>query len=615
MARFLSHAPTPRGVGFAHPPHGDGPGILAEISQRVGRASQTTLGMAVMTNRALDQSWDIPEKGETIAGKYVIEAPCGRGGLAVVLSAMHLELDRRVAIKVLLPEWAGDSEVVRRFVREGRTATRIKSEHVVRVFDVGTLESGAPYLVLEYLDGHNLEDIVTNWGPVAVPTAIDWVLQAAEAIAEAHAHGIVHRDLKPANLFLTRRADGSACIKVIDFGLSKLNDPRLRGVPKITLPTDVMGSPHYMAPEQLKATCDADERADLWALGAVLHELITGQAPFGGETVAEICATVLTQATPRISSIRANVPPGLERAVLRCLEKDPAARFATVAEMAYAIAPFGTAVAGSSYERIARMAGPPAPAALPSPPTAPSDEVTLPSLPSLPPALLEDGAQSRASWPSDDDYPRRAPGTDASVRVVLGSLLMLSGIGAGMFMFMYSSVHGLEPRTVGVTARQPTAPAAPSEVSAPPAPPPPETPPMPAQNHAQPTPAAPPPPAVTPPPVVAPPHAPPPVATLPPLAAPVPVPSAASAAKPGVAAPAQAPKPRVASGARPPEHAAGNAWHPVPTPKPGKDGIVQTPRIPPATLPAAPAQPSDHSDEAPTEKPAPSGDELFDGRK
>jgi eukaryotic-like serine/threonine-protein kinase len=586
-----------------------------------------------MTNRAADLSWEIPGRGETIAGKYVIEGPCGRGGLAVVLSAMHLGLDRRVAIKVLLPEWAGDAEVVRRFVREGRTATRIKSEHVVRVFDVGTLESGAPYLVLEFLEGHNLEDIVTNWGPIAVPTAIDWVLQASEAIAEAHAHGIVHRDLKPANLFLTRRADGSACIKVIDFGLSKLTDPRLRGVSKITLPTDVMGSPHYMAPEQLRATCDADERTDLWALGAVLHELITGQPPFSGQTVAEICATVLTQPTPRISSIRANAPPGLERAILRCLEKAPEARFANVAEMAYAIAPFGTAVSGRSYERIARMAGPPAPAVLPSSPSTLSNhgEVTLPS---LPPPAPEDGAQARASWPGDPSarrFRRGQTGTDASARVVLGSLLMLAGVGAGVFMFMYSSVHGVEPRAVGVTALQGNAaPPAPPGQGTDPGPtlaaPAPE---VPAHDALQPAVAAPPPAAPAPPPVAvqasapAAPVAPAVVATVsPPPIVPAPparqtaAPSRSAGPAPGSVAPeasAAKPKGHVASGARAPDHASGNAWRPIAPPKPGRDAVVPPLRIQPATLPPAPTEAPDRSNDSPSEKP--SGDDLFDGRK
>ncbi len=551
-----------------------------------------------MTNRALELSWDIPSRGETIAGKYVVEAPCGRGGLAVVLSAMHLGLDRRVAIKVLLPEWAGDAEVVRRFVREGRTATRIKSEHVVRVFDVGTLESGAPYLVLEYLEGHNLEDVVTNWGAVAVPTAVDWVLQAAEAIAEAHAHGIVHRDLKPANLFLTRRADGSACIKVIDFGLSKLTDPRLRGVSKITLPTDVMGSPHYMAPEQLRASCDADERADLWAIGAVLHELITGQPPFSGQTVAEVCATVLTQQTPRISSIRANVPPGLERAVMRCLEKDPDARFASVAEMAYAVAPFGTVVSGGSYERIARMAGPPAPPALPEPPRALSNEVTLPSLPSLPPQPTNDGRQSRSSWPSDTDpRPQRAPGTDASARVVLGSLLMLGGIGAGIFMFMYSSVHGVEPPTVGVTAAQPTTSASPAASSQPV--PTPQATPEPTPTPATPAPTAPATVQLAPePPATPAPTAP---ATVQPPAGPAP--AAAPETRPQVQpAPAAARMPERPAAPRPPA-----------TPRPARPW---TPPPPHATTPAAPApEPDERPASVPTEKPPPAGDDLFDGRK
>ncbi len=595
-----------------------------------------------MTNRAADLSWEIPGRGETIAGKYVIEGPCGRGGLAVVLSAMHLGLDRRVAIKVLLPEWAGDAEVVRRFVREGRTATRIKSEHVVRVFDVGTLESGAPYLVLEFLEGHNLEDIVTNWGPIAVPTAIDWVLQASEAIAEAHAHGIVHRDLKPANLFLTRRADGSACIKVIDFGLSKLTDPRLRGVSKITLPTDVMGSPHYMAPEQLRATCDADERTDLWALGAVLHELITGQPPFSGQTVAEICASVLTQPTPRISSIRANAPPGLERAILRCLEKDPEARFANVAEMAYAVAPFGTAVSGRSYERIARMAGPPAPAVLPSAPllnspsTLAHNEVTLPSLPSLPPPAPEDGAAPRASWPSDPpgrDARRPVQGTDASARVVLGSLLMLAGVGAGVFMFMYSSVHGVEPRAVGVTALQGNAaPPAPPGQGTDPGPtlaaPAPE---VPAHDALQPAVAAPPPAAPAPPPVAvqasapAAPVAPAVVATVsPPPIVPAPparqtaAPSRSAGPAPGSVAPeasAAKPKGHVASGAQVKEHAGGNAWRPIAPPKAGRDGVVPPPHVVPVILPPAPAESPDRVNDPPSEKPSPSGDDLFDGRK
>jgi serine/threonine-protein kinase len=398
-----------------------------------------------MAKRAHDLKWTIPRPGETVAGKYVIEGLCGRGGLAAVLSAMHVGLDQRVAIKMLLPEWADEAQVVERFLREGRAATRIRSEHVVRVFDVGTMESEAPYLVLEFLEGHNLDDVVRMWGPLPVPTTIDWMLQAAEAIAEAHSYGIIHRDLKPANLFLTRRADGSACIKVLDFGLSKLTDPNMEGAgAKLTREHDVMGSPHYMAPEQLRATRDADTPADVWALGAVLHELLTGTTPFRGETMPEVCATVLTQPAPPISTLRSNVPPEVEAAVLRCLEKEPAARFANLAELARAIVPFGTAAARESCARIERVLE--------------GGDARTSEL-SLPPMATEDPA-CNSDWPADAyAVPRRGI---ASLKPVFGALLLLCGLGAAALMWMYSSVHADDPALVGATAPQPrTTPPAP----------------------------------------------------------------------------------------------------------------------------------------------------------
>ena len=390
-----------------------------------------------MTNRALEPSWTIPSPGETLAGKYVIDGLCGRGGLAVVLSAIHSGLGHRVALKMLLPEWAGDQDVIQRFVREGRAATRIKSEHVVRVFDVGALESGAPYLVLEYLEGHDLDEVLAMWGPLPVATAIDWVLQAAEAIAEAHAHGIVHRDLKPSNLFLTQRADGSACVKVLDFGLSKVTDPRIwGGSAKLTRPTDVMGSPQYMAPEQLRASCEADARADLWSLGVVLHELLTKQPPFRGETMPEICAKVLTQPPPALSSLRENIAPELERAVLRCLQKDPSARFATAAELARALSPFGSEVARRSCARIERVL---------EPSGRPSDLTPLPTRP-------VDSLLERSSWPSEVNRRLCPP---SSPRMIFGSLLILGGLGAGAFLWMYASVHADEPRSSRFEVRVP----------------------------------------------------------------------------------------------------------------------------------------------------------------
>jgi serine/threonine-protein kinase len=410
-----------------------------------------------MAKRAHDLKWTIPRPGETVAGKYVIEGLCGRGGLAAVLSVMHVGLDQRVAIKMLLPEWADEPQVVERFLREGRAATRIRSEHVVRVFDVGTLESGAPYLVLEFLEGHNLDDVVRMWGPLPVNTTVDWVLQAAEAIAEAHSHGIVHRDLKPANLFLTRRADGSACIKVLDFGLSKITDPSMEGEgAKLTREHDVLGSPHYMAPEQLRATRDADTPADVWALGAVLHELLTGTTPFRGNTMPELCATVLTQPAPPLTSLRSNVPSEVEAAVLRCLEKEPAARFANLAELARAIVPFGTAAARESCARIERVLE--------------GGEARTSEL-SLPPMSTEESART-SDWPSDAyEAPRRGV---ASLKPVFGALLLLSGLGAAALMWMYATVHAEDPALVGATAPQPNANTPAPRSNAPPASPQPE---------------------------------------------------------------------------------------------------------------------------------------------
>ncbi len=407
-----------------------------------------------MNHRAPGLSWTIPSPGETVAGKYVVDGVCGRGGLAVVLSAVHPGLGQRVAIKMLLPEWANDLDVVERFLREGRAATQIGSQHVVRVFDVGTLESGAPYLVLEYLEGHNLDDVVAMWGPLQISTAIDWVLQACEAISEAHALGIVHRDLKPANLFLTRQADGSACIKVIDFGLSKLDASFMpEGSAKLTRPNDVMGSPHYMAPEQLRAMQDADARTDLWALGTVLFELVAGVTPFQGESMAELCAAVLTRPPAQLSSLRAGVPPEVEAAVHRCLSKDPKERFSSAAEFARALAPFGSPLSRTSCVRIERV---------------------------LEGRASESPAPPTMAFSDADEWPSGAfaalPGTHTSARVVLGSFLMLAGLGIGVFMWMYAAVHASDPdRVPGVAVLQPSSKpsrvAPPDVASVPPVPP------------------------------------------------------------------------------------------------------------------------------------------------
>ncbi len=300
---------------------------------------------------------EIPEVGAIFDGKFRIDGLLGQGGMAIVLAATHLQLDQRVAIKVLLPEAGIDPEIVHRFLQEGRSASKIRSEHVVRVLDVGVHDE-RPYLVLEYLDGVDLDVFLAQSGPLPGALAVDYLLQACEAIAEAHVSGIIHRDLKPANLFLTHRADGGACVKVLDFGISKL----LQSHSTVTLshetsPLLIMGSPHYMSPEQMQSAKSADQRSDLWALGAILHELVAGKPPFQGDSMTALCAAILMAPPPPLSSRHGDVPPALAAVVKRCLEKDPANRFANVAELASALAPLGSPAARLSATCIERVLG------------------------------------------------------------------------------------------------------------------------------------------------------------------------------------------------------------------------------------------------------------------
>src|SRR4051812_3292751 len=294
-------------------------------------------------------------EGQILAGKFRIERVLGQGGMGVVVAATHLQLDERVALKFLLPEALSNPEAVERFAREARAAVKIKSEHVARVSDVGTLESGSPYMVMEYLHGEDLGAYVRRNGATAIAEAVEFLLQACEAIAEAHALGIVHRDLKPANLFVTRRVDGSPCIKVLDFGISKVTVPG--GGPDLgmTKTNTVMGSPLYMSPEQMSSTRNVDMRTDIWALGVILYETLTGRVPFEAETMPQLCGMILQDPPRPLHELRPDLPHALQHVVLRCLEKNREHRFSNVAELAQALAPFGLPAAQRSAERISRV--------------------------------------------------------------------------------------------------------------------------------------------------------------------------------------------------------------------------------------------------------------------
>ena len=292
-------------------------------------------------------------EGDILAGKYRVERVLGVGGMGVVVAARHMQLDQKVALKFLLPHSLLKSTVVARFEREARAAVRLRSEHVARVIDVGTMESTAPYIVMEFLEGKDLGDLIEQGGPLPVHVAVDYLLQACEAVAEAHSLGIVHRDLKPRNLFVTTRVDGRPLVKVLDFGISKVTGGDDLS---LTSTAEIVGSPNYMSPEQLRAARLADARSDIWALGAILYELLTGYVPFQAETLTQLCTMVLQDPPRPLHDLRADVPVGVINVIERCLEKDPDRRFQHVGELAQALSPFTSSSGSSAAERAMAVA-------------------------------------------------------------------------------------------------------------------------------------------------------------------------------------------------------------------------------------------------------------------
>lgn len=292
-----------------------------------------------MTSQSPPSSADVPRAGETLDGKYLIERVVGAGGMGVVLAARHVQLDTQVAIKVLLPAAATNQDIVARFLREGRSSAKLRSDHVAKVLDVGTSEAGAHYLVMELLAGQDLGQLLQAQGTLPVSAVIDWIAQALEALAEAHGHGIVHRDLKPSNLFLARRPDGTDILKILDFGISKATTPHEK---KLTASVAMMGSPLYMSPEQMLSAKDVDQRADLWSLGVVMYELSTGRVPFDGESIPQLCARVMNDPVPAPHTVRSDLPSGLDGVILRLLEKDLNRRYQNVGELARDLEPFAS---------------------------------------------------------------------------------------------------------------------------------------------------------------------------------------------------------------------------------------------------------------------------------
>ncbi len=295
--------------------------------------------------------------GDILAEKYRVLNVLGAGGMGVVVAAEHIELQEKVAIKFLLDEASENSELSERFLREARAAVRIRSEHVVRVIDVGKLPSGAPYMVMEYLEGEDLSETVER-GPLPIADAVDYVIQACEAMSVAHGEGIVHRDLKPANLFLSKRPDGSPIVKVLDFGISKLTTTQESL--SLTHTQATMGSPLYMSPEQMRSSKNVSRSADIWSLGVILYELLAGDVPFSGQTYPEVLVKVMGDEPRPLRALRGEVPLGLELLVQQCLSKAPESRPQSAAALAVALSAFASHRTAGLQNRLRRSLSEPA---------------------------------------------------------------------------------------------------------------------------------------------------------------------------------------------------------------------------------------------------------------
>jgi serine/threonine-protein kinase len=306
-------------------------------------------------------SW--PVKVGDVVDKYRVERVVGIGAMGVVVAARHTTLDQVVAIKFLVEHVFGSKEEsVARFLNEARAAARIDSDYVCRVSDVGALPSGVPYMVMEHLDGNDLEEELEARGRLDIVEAVDYVLQTLDAIAAAHQLGIVHRDLKPANLFLARRPDGSRRVKVLDFGISKVTTTvastmTTKDQRRYTKATRSLGTPAYMPPEQITDPTSVDHRADIWALGAILYELVTGQMAFAGDTVKEVLDRVLTEEPCPVEALRPEVPRALAAVVSRALSRDRNERWQSAAMFARALAPFGSMSVLGGLTNVTREVG------------------------------------------------------------------------------------------------------------------------------------------------------------------------------------------------------------------------------------------------------------------
>ena len=410
--------------------------------------------------------------GTVLDGKYFVGDVIGSGAFGIVYEAKNLELDERVALKVMRPEAAADKSMVGRFAREAKSAASIKSEYVATVFDVGS-KDGTPYIVMEFLEGKNLGQKVEDEGPLPARNAVEYALQICEALAIAHSKGIIHRDIKPENLLLAERAGGMSIVKVLDFGISKaaLTGSIFGNDVPIVKTMNLMGTPLYMSPEQVRCSDHVDVRSDIWSLGMVLYEILAGSTAFEGSSIPEICAAILETTPTPIEVHRNDLPAGLVHVITKCLEKEQSKRFQNVAELAMALMPFGPKRSRLNVERavsVLQSAGhvdpelkldsmmpPPSSDVLSGPITG---RIVPPNMPTISEIVSAHDASlpSTAAPPDTLGSPGQSGGSSKTKLAIAAGCVVLAIVGAAMLL---SSSKTETPPPAPIAAVKPVEPA------------------------------------------------------------------------------------------------------------------------------------------------------------
>jgi len=282
------------------------------------------------------QGTDDPLLGQTLAGKYLVEQLIKRGGMGAVYRGKHVMMDKTVAIKVLRQSLAGDDAVVARFSREAKAASRISHPHAVSVTDFGEAENGVVFLVMEYLDGRTLKDIIRTEGPMPLGRTVEIVRQVSGALDAAHKEGVIHRDLKSDNIMLSQ-TNGGDWARVLDFGIAKIQQAEGVRDHDITAANLVIGTPQYMSPEQCAQTSTIDARSDVYSLGVIVYEMLAGRVPFTGESPTVIMMKQVQDPPPSVLDARPDLPASVARLIERALAKQPSERFQTAGELSEAL--------------------------------------------------------------------------------------------------------------------------------------------------------------------------------------------------------------------------------------------------------------------------------------